>query len=112
VLLHRAEEAEGTVDVDIVVVEGNLAGLADSLEGGEVNDTVDVGMRGEDLIEFGLVGDVALRVLGALAGDQLNAVEDLVGGVVEVVDDDDLVVSLDESKGGERANVASATVVV
>jgi hypothetical protein len=45
----------------------------------------------------------------SLAADELNAVDDFWRGVVEVVDNDDLVVGLEESKSCEGANVASAT---
>lgn len=63
----------------------------------------------EDLVQFLLVGDVRRVVLGPLAADELNAVEHLFGGVVEVVNDDDLVVGLEESESSERADVAGAT---
>jgi len=46
----------------------------------------------EHLVESSLVCDVGLVELGLLAADELNAVEDFLGGVVEIVDDDDLVV--------------------
>lgn len=80
------------------------------LESGKVDDIVDVGVLGEDLVQGGLVGDVDLVEERTLARDQLDAVDDLLGRVVQVVDDDDLVVGLKQSKGGERANVAGATV--
>lgn len=75
-----------------------------------MNNTVNVGVGLENLVESRLVGDIDLSELSLLAGDQLNATKSLGGGVVEVVRDDDLVTSLEESKGGERANVARPTV--
>lgn len=75
-----------------------------------MDDIVDVWVVNEDLVERGLVGDVAGVVLGPLAADELDAVEDLGGGVVEVVDDDDLVVGFEEGKGGEGADVARAAI--
>lgn len=66
-------------------------------------------MRLEDLVQLLLVGNVRRVVLRPLAADELNAVEHLLGGVVEVVNDDDLVVGLEESKSSERADVAGAT---
>lgn len=126
---HRAQKVDGAVDVDHVVVQGLLAGLADSLintmsaspsiaqgnqekpylEGSEVDNAVDVGVSLEHLVEVLLVGDIELNELGLLAADQLNAVQSLGGGVVQVVSNDDLVASLQQSEGGERANVARAT---
>ncbi|KAH8434081.1 uncharacterized protein LDX57_011719 [Aspergillus melleus] len=79
------------------------------LQSSEVDDAVDVGVGLEDLVESGLVGDIQVGELGLLAGDQLNALQSLVGGVVQVVSDDDLVTGLEQSEGGERANVARAT---
>jgi len=46
----------------------------------------------------------------ALAGDELNAVENFVRGIVEIVDNDDFIASLKEGDTGEGANVAAATV--
>lgn len=46
----------------------------------------------EDLVECSLIADVGLVELGSLAADELNAIDDFLGGVVETVDDDDLVV--------------------
>lgn len=74
-----------------------------------MDDIVDVRVVGEDLVELGLVGDVAGVGLGPLAADELDAVEDLGGGVVEVVDGDDFVVGFEEGEGGEGADVARAT---
>lgn len=78
------------------------------LQRGKVDDVVDVGMLLEHLVERGLILDVELVELGLLAADELNAVEDFLGRVVEVVDDDDLVASLQEGERCERANVAGA----
>lgn len=75
-----------------------------------MDDAVNVGVGLEDTVEASLVGDIELSELGLLTADQLNALESLSGGVVEVVSDDDLVASLEESEGGERANVARSTV--
>ena len=74
-----------------------------------MNDIVNIRVLLEHLIQGLLIGDVERVVLGFLAADQLNAVQDLFGGVVEVVDDDDLVVCLEEGKSCEGANVAGST---
>ena len=80
------------------------------LEGGEVDDIVNVWVLSEDLVQRGFVGDVAFVKGGPLATDELDAVDDFGRRVVEVVDDDDLVVCLEEGEGCEGANVAGATV--
>jgi hypothetical protein len=74
-----------------------------------VNDIVDVWVLLEHLVKRGLVLDVELVEIGPLAADELDAVDDLLGGIVEAVDNDDLVVGLEESKSCEGANVARAT---
>lgn len=42
-----------------------------------MDDTVNVRVGFEDLVEGSLIGDIELRKLGLLAGDQLNAVQSL-----------------------------------
>lgn len=79
------------------------------LKGSEMDNAVNVGVGLEDLIESRLVGDIQLGKLGFLAANQLNALQRLGGGVGQVVRDNDLVASLEEREGGERANVARST---
>ena len=74
-----------------------------------MDNIVDIRVLLEHFIQLLLIGDVQRVVLGPLAADELNAVEDLLGGVVKVVDDDDLVVGLEKGESGERADVAGAT---
>ena len=121
---HGAHKGDAAADVDAVVLEGNLARLADGLQiqlaevevgqqmedsylqGGKVNDRVNGGVLGEDIVEGLLVGDVDLVEVGAAAADELDAVEGDLGGVVEVVDNDDVVAVLKENQRREGANVA------
>lgn len=74
-----------------------------------MDDTVNLGVLSEDLVESSLVCDIGLVELRSLAADELNAVEGDPGGVVEVIDDHDLVAILEQRKCGERANVAGTT---
>ena len=74
-----------------------------------MNHIVNVWVLLKHFVQLLLVGDVQRVVLGPLAADELDAVQDLLGGVVEVVDDDDLIVSLEKGKSGEGADVAGAT---
>lgn len=71
------------------------------LQGSEVDNAVNVGVSLEHLVEAVLLGDIELDELGLLAADKLNALESLGRRVVQVVGNDDLVASLEESKGGE-----------
>ena len=96
----------------MLVSEGQLHArclIVSYLERSEVDNAVNVGVGLEDLVEALLVSDIELNELGLLAGDQLNAVQGLGGGVVQVVGHDNLVPSLEQGEGGERANVARAT---
>lgn len=84
--------------------------LLTCLEGSKVNHAVNLGVLLEDLVESILVGDVDLVEVGALAAEELNAVDGDLGGVVKAVDDDHIVAVLKKSEGGKRADVAGATV--
>ena len=71
---------------------------ATHLEGSEVNDAVDRGVRLEDLVQSAFLGEVRLVENGPLAADKLDAVEGDLGGVVEVIYDNDLIAMLEESE--------------
>ena len=79
------------------------------LQSSKVDDIVDVWVLLKHLVERGLICNVDLVKGRSLAADELDAVHDFWGGVVEVVDDDDFVVCLEEGKGCEGANVAGST---
>lgn len=74
-----------------------------------MDDAVDLGVSLEDLVEAVLLGDIDLNEVGLLAADGLNAVQSLSRGVVQVVSDNNLVISLQQGQSGERANVARTT---
>ena len=73
-----------------------------------MDDAVNVLVRLEHLVERRFVRDIEVDEVRLLAADELDAVEDLVGRVVEVVGDDHLVVVLEECEGSERPNVPGA----
>jgi hypothetical protein len=79
------------------------------LQRSEVDHIVDVRVLLEHLVQLLLIGNVQFVVLGPLAADELDTVQDLLGRVVKVVDDDDLVVGLEKGESSERADVAGAT---
>jgi hypothetical protein len=74
-----------------------------------VDDAVNGRVLGEDIVKGLLVSDVDLVKVGAAAAEELDAVERDLGRVVEAVDDDNVVAVLEESQGGEGADVARAT---
>jgi hypothetical protein len=80
------------------------------LEGSEVDDIVDVWVLIEDLVQCRLVCDVNLIEDRSLAANELDSIDNFWRGIVEIVDDDDLVISLEKGKSREGANVARATV--
>ena len=79
------------------------------LESGKVNDIVKFRVFRKDLVERCLVRHVDVVVGWALSGNELDTSYTLCGGVVEVVDDDDVVAGFDQGEGSERTYVASAT---
>ena len=74
-----------------------------------MDDIVDVWVLSEDLVQRGLVCDVALVEGRSLAADELDAIDDFWGRVVEVIDNDYLVVCLEKGESCEGADVACAT---
>lgn len=92
------------MDVDV--------GSGTCLESSKVDDTVNVRVLLEDLVESVLVGDIGLVEFGPLAADELDAIQSDLGGVVEVIDNHDLVAVLQEGQRGERSDVAGATAIV
>lgn len=73
-----------------------------------MDDTVNVGMFLEHLIQGAIIGDIELVELGALAANQFNPVDALFRGIVKIIGDDDFVAGFQESQGGEGSNVTSA----
>ncbi len=86
---HRREQSQSPVDVDVVVLPRDRAGLPDRLLGGEVDDRLDavVGQQSGDEV---LVADVPLDQFGAAPRDLFDSVEGRRGGIREVVQDDDV----------------------
>ena len=73
-------------------------------------DAVDIRVFLEDSVEIGFACDVEFNIFRSLSANQFYTIEDLLGGVVEVVDDDYFVAGFKEGEGGERADIACATV--
>jgi hypothetical protein len=81
------------------------------LEGCKVDDTVDIWMRGEDLVQFVLICDVDLVEYWSLAAEKLDAVQGDFGRVVKGIDNDYFVAMLQEGETREGANVAGASAI-
>jgi hypothetical protein len=86
-----------------------LAAVITYLQRCEVDHIVDIWMLVKDLVQSDLMGKVDSMEFWSHASEKLDAADDLVRGVVEIVNDDDLVASLDERKDGEGTNVAAAS---
>ncbi len=91
-------------------VEGWCRRAGVYLEGGKVNDAVNGRVLGKDLVEGLFVSEVGVVESRAAATELLDAVEDDLEGVVQVVDNDDVVVVFEEGKGGKGADVAGSSV--
>lgn len=76
-----------------------------------MDNTVDIGMRLEDLLERRLIRDIDLVEDGPLAAQQLDAVQADLGRIVQTVDDNHIVAVLEKCERRERSDVACATVV-
>lgn len=79
------------------------------LQCGKVDDAVNGGVLGKHLVQGLLVGDVDLVEVGTAASQQLDAVESDLGGVVEAVDNDDIVAGIQQGQSREGADVARST---
>ena len=129
VLLHAAQENDGSAYVHAVVLERDLARLTDCLvreselaeegdwrrriylERCEVDDTVNIWVRCKGLVQCFLICDVYLVEIRSLSAKQLNAVKRDFRGVVERVNDHDFIASLEKSQTREGANVAGASAI-
>ena len=109
---HDVDEHQGVLDVVVVVLDGLAHRLADGLKAGKVDDAVNL-MDIEDFVHRIAVEHVGLiegEVLGGLvAHDGLDAVDGDGAGVGEIIDDDDLVATLEQLNDGVRADKAGAT---
>lgn len=76
-----------------------------------MDNTVNIGMRLEDLLKRWLVGDIDLVENGPLAAQQLDAVQADLGRIVQAVYNNHIVAMLEKRQGRERSDVACATVV-
>jgi hypothetical protein len=81
------------------------------LQGSEMDNAVDIGVRSEDLVKRGFISDIDVVICRSSSCQQFNAANDFLGGIVLIVNNDNLIACLDESYCGEGANIARSTVV-
>ena len=78
---HHVQNDQRAVEVIVVVFDGLGHALADGLIGCELDDRRDVGTLGEDLLHILVFGHIGLIEAEVLAGDLLDAVQELDAGV-------------------------------
>lgn len=74
-----------------------------------MDDAVNIRMVVENLVKGAIVGDIELVKLRPLATNQLDSIDGLFGRIVQVVGNDDFIVSFQQGQGGERSNVSGAS---
>ena len=89
---HGAAQAEGSANVVVVVLKGDLGGLAHRLEPGEVDDGVERPLLvAEDRRQGRLVAQVDAGESGGDTGDRRHPAQGLGLAVHQIVDDEDPV---------------------
>lgn len=73
-----------------------------------MDDRVNRRVLRKDFIESLLVANINLVERRPLSAEELNSVNGLLRGVVEAVNDDDIIAGVQKLEGGEGANVARA----
>lgn len=107
---HDLQESDGADEVVVVVKQGLLHALANSFQPGKMDDSLKP-LRGEDLVQRLLVAEVNLaevEVVGVVSGEFPDAEDGELGGVVEVVEDDNAEAELEKLEDGVAADVAGA----
>lgn len=73
-----------------------------------MDDAVDIWVLLKGLVQIGLIGDIDFDKVWAFATDQLDAIDGLIRGIVQIVCDNDFVSGLEEGQSGEGANVTGS----
>ena len=81
------------------------------LQSSKVNNAVHIGVRSEDFVKGRFIRDIDVVVGRASTSQQFDAADDRFGRVVLIVNDDNLVASLNEGHCGEGANIPRSTVL-
>ena len=70
---------------------------------------IDIRMRVKDFVEGRFIRDIDVVESRSNSGNELDAVDDLVRGVSEIINDDYLIVGFEKRDNGERANITGPT---
>lgn len=73
-----------------------------------MDDAVNFGVLVKDGIETLFVANVDVVECRATARELLDAVDDVLKGVVQVIDNHDIVAAVEKGESGERTNVAGS----
>lgn len=73
-----------------------------------MNDRVNIGVFCKDSINRLFIGDIDLLKKWSLSANELDTVDDLARGVVEIVGQHDLISRIQQCKCRKGANIASA----
>lgn len=80
------------------------------LERSKMDHAVDIWMCLEDMVESLFIRDIDLEEFGLLSADELYAIGNFLGRVLQIVCNDHLVVCFEQGKGSKGSNVARSAV--
>ena len=106
-LAHDLQNGQRGVQIVAVIEQRLFDRFTNSLEPRKVDDAGNV-IVAEDLVHCRLVAAVSLDEGRTLAGDRFDAVNDLRGAVVKIVDDDDLQPRIEQRNGRMAADKSGA----
>ena len=75
-----------------------------------MDHAVNFGMRSKDIVQCLFICDIDFVEVWSLAAEKLDAIEGDFGGIVQTVDNHDLVAMLEEGKRSEGPNIAGTSV--
>ena len=107
VIAHGFAEADGGIEVVVVVLQRHGHRLAHGLEAREVDGAADVVLF-KDAVEGRAVAHVVFVEGHLFAGDLLHALDGLGVGIDQIVDDDHAVAAVEKLHAGMAADIARA----
>ena len=102
---HHVQNDQRAVEVVIVVLDGLGNALAHSLIGGKLDDSIDIGALGEDLLHILVLCHIGLIEPEVLAGDLLDPIQHHGGSVVIVICHHDVKASVQQFDTGVAADI-------
>ena len=77
-----------------------------------MDDAVDFGMSGKDIVKCLFVSNVELIEMWSFVANQLDPIQDFFERIRKVINNYDLVTRLEECKGREAPNVSGSTTLI